>query len=70
MPLNFAASIRGKGVYSVKVPTGVIERMDRRSGLDQLVKEMEDSYGYSPDPDDDIEIDPAADEEIKKSDEL
>jgi len=47
-PLHFAAHIKGQGTYSVRVPVGVIEDMDQRVDLDELVKKMDETYGYQP----------------------
>lgn len=46
-PLHFALYMRGDDVYSVEVPTGVIEDMPKRNNMSELIAEMEKSYGYS-----------------------
>lgn len=48
--LQFAASIKGQGIYSIKVPVGVIEDMPQRSDMSELVSQMEEQYGYKEEP--------------------
>lgn len=47
-PLHFAAYIKGQGTYSVRVPVGVVENMEQRVNLGDLIAAMEQSYGYQP----------------------